>query len=131
MGWDDALAASDAAVAAYFDTLKFDAVGMATASRAVNAPTTTDPDRPRFEFFGSLDVEPEMSAVSNSSRPNAGDRSIRHISRICLTADTSKWPWMLRQGDRVRTPTAVYMVAVNPDSDGTARVAIWLNKVSS
>lgn len=130
MGWDEALARSDAVAAAYFDTVSFEAIGMA-AGRAVNAPASPDPARPRFSFKGSLDIEPELSAVSNSSRPNAGERSIRHISRICLTAEISAWPWLLRQGDHVRIAGALYAVAVNPDSDGTARVAIWLNKVSS
>lgn len=129
MTWDAALARADAATAAYFDTQAFVAVAMTKPARQVNAVDVVDPARPEFPFMGSLDLAPEFTAFATSNRPNAGDRNMRQVTRICLTALTSAWPWMLRQGDRIRSADALYVVAATPDSDGTARVAVWLNKV--
>ncbi|MEP9378391.1 hypothetical protein ABLE91_16870 [Aquabacter sp. CN5-332] len=131
MGWDDELAAADAAVAGYFDTLSFTAVGMTRPPRASNAAAIVDPARPAFGFLGTLESAPEFTSFADSNRPTAGDRSVRQITRICLTALTTGWPWVPRQDDRIRSAVALYQVAANPDCDGTARVAIWLNKVSS
>ena len=131
MAWDDDLAATDAAVAGYFDTVAFTAVPMTKPPRAANAEPIPDTDRSAFDFFGSLDIEPEFSSLSSANRPSPGDRQIRSVRRLCLTALTTAWPWLLRQGDHVRTASALYVVAAVPDQDGTPRMAYWLNKVSS
>lgn len=131
MTWDAALARADAATAAYFDTQAFVAVAMTKPARQVNAADIEDASRPAFTFMGSLDLAPEFSAFATANRPNASDRQTRQVTRICLTALSSAWPWMLRQNDRIRSADALYVVAAAPESDGSARVALWLNKVST
>lgn len=130
MSWDEALATTDAAVASYFDTVAFTAIGMATPPRAVNADAAPDASRPAFDFFGTLESEPQFTSFDRNNQPTAADRSIRQVMRLCLTASTAGWPWVPRQGDRIRSATALYAVSANPDSDGTQRVAFWLNRVS-
>lgn len=130
MSWDEALATTDAAVASYFDTAAFTAIAMATPPRAVNADAAPDASRPVFDFVGTLEIEPQFAAFARNDQPSAADRSVRQINRLCLTATTTGWPWVPRQGDRIRSATALYAVSANPDSDGTARVAFWLNRVS-
>ncbi|GGF56682.1 hypothetical protein GCM10007301_15460 [Azorhizobium oxalatiphilum] len=130
MGWNDALAAADRAVASYFDTTDFTATGMTKPERAVNADGVVDSARPAFDFKGTLEKAPEFSAFDTTSRPSPADRNIRKVDRICLTADSTAWPWMPKQGDRIRSASALYALAAEPDNDGTRRVALWLNRIS-
>lgn len=131
MSWDEDLARADLAAAAYFDTVECTAVAMTKPPRAVNAEAGPDESRPGFTFMASIESAPEFSSLAGANRPTPADRSVRQVNRICLTALASGWPWMLRQGDRVKAGTALYQVAADPDDDGTARVAVWLNRLSA
>lgn len=130
MSWDDALARTDEACARHFDTVACSAIAMCKPERAANAPEGPDPSRPGFGFSASIEFAPELNAMSGARSSGAADRNVRQVTRVCLTAVTTGWPWMLRQGDRVRTADALYQIAANPDQDGTARVALWLNRIS-
>ena len=131
MSFANDLAAADDAVAGYFDEPGFTAVPMARPARAVNAGEVPDETRAAFHFAGTLDTAPEFTAFASGNRPTAADRQVRQISRICLSALSTGWPWIPRQGDRIRTASALYMLAASPDTDGTARIVMWLNKVSA
>lgn len=131
MSWDDALAAADRVAAGIFDTPGFTAVPMRQPERAANATPIADPDRVAFGFAGTLESAPELSALANSNAPRPADRAVRHVAKTCLTALASGWPWLPRQGDRIRAPDgALYQLAAAPDSDGTARLAFWLNRLA-
>ena len=131
MSFANDLAAADGAVAGYFDEPGFTAVPMARPARAVNAGEVPDETRTAFDFAGTLDTAPEFTAFASGNRPTATDRQVRQISRICLSALTTGWPWIPRQGDRIRTASALYMLAASPDTDGTARIVMWLKRISA
>ncbi|WP_323011115.1 hypothetical protein [Paracoccus sp. (in: a-proteobacteria)] len=130
MGWDEHREMMESVVAAYFDTTPFTLTGMTKPARQVNAVEVVDLERPAFEFRGTLHLDPEFSTLDRRAQPSAADRNIRQVSRICLTALHKAWPWQPRQGDRVQGPDGLYVLASNPDRDGTGRIVIWLNKVS-
>ncbi|OYX85629.1 MAG: hypothetical protein B7X99_10095 [Rhizobiales bacterium 17-65-6] len=130
MSFADALAAADSAAAGFFDMPGFTALPMARPERASNAPLMPDTSREAFGFSGSLDIAPEFTAFTTGNRPTAADRQVRQISRICLSALSTGWPWVPREGDRIRTATALYALAASPDTDGTARIVMWLNRIS-
>ncbi len=117
-------------VSAYFDTTPFTLTGMTRPTRQVNAPEVADLERPVFEFAGILHFDPDFSTLDRRAQPSAADRNMRQVSRICLTALCTAWPWQPRQGDRVQGADGLYVLASNPDRDGTGRIVIWLNKVS-
>lgn len=130
MSFDTDLAAADAAAAGTFDVPGFTAVALMRAGLAVNAGEIPDPSRPTFDFAGTLDSAPEFTAFADGNRPTASDRQVRQISRICLSALSTGWPWVPRQGDHIRTATALYRLAASPDTDGTARIVMWLTRIS-
>ena len=129
MSWSESMEANDLAVAAYFDDVEFMAIAMRRPERDVNGGVSLDPDRSAFPFLGSIDVEPSFNQIGSSERPSAGSFGDRRVSKTCLTAHVADWPWMLRQGDHIEGNDERYMVAANPDRDGSNRVAVWLNKV--
>lgn len=128
MAWDDALARTDEACARHFDTVACSAIAMHRLGP--NTDFAPDTSRASFGFSASLESSPELSAMADANRPRPSDRNIRQVTKTCLTAVTTGWPWMLRQGDRVQVGPVVYQVAANPDQDGTVRVAIWLNRIA-
>ena len=130
MGWDEHRDLMEGVVSAYFDTTPFTLTRMTKPVRQVNAPEVVDPETPAFEFSGILHFDPDFSTLDRRSDPSPADRNIRQVSRICLTALCTAWPWQPRQGDRVQGPAGLYVLASNPDRDGTGRIVIWLNKVS-
>lgn len=131
MGWDDDLARADLTTAAYFDTVECTAVAWTKPERAVNHIPGPDESRPGFTFFASIETGPEFSSFAGANRPTPADRNIRQVNRVCLTALATAWPWMLRKDDRVSTGDALYQVVADPERDGTARVAVWLNQISA
>lgn len=131
MSWDEDLARVDLMTAGYFDTVECTAVAMTKPARAVNAEAGPDESRPGFSFMASIETGPEFSSLAGANRPTPADRSIRQVNRACLTALASAWPWMLRKDDRVSAGDVLYQVAADPDDDGTARVVIWLNRISA
>lgn len=128
MGWDADRAKLARAVSGYFDTARCTATGMRKAGP--NADYEVDPARVGFTFFGTIDLSPEMTPATDANRPRPSDRNIRLVSRVCLTALTTHWPWQLRQGDRVACAGVLYQVAAAPERDGSDRVAIWLNRLA-
>lgn len=130
MSFADDLAATSKVVAGYFDAPGFTAVPVARPGLAVNALEVRDTSREEFSFSGSLRAASEFTAFADGNRPTAGDRQVRQISRICLSALSTGWPWVPRQGDHIRTASALYRLAASPDSDGTARLVMWLNRIS-
>lgn len=131
MGWDSNLAAADAAVAGYFDTQVFTAHAMTKPLRDVNALPQADPTRPAFEFMGSIELDPDMTALGTPQFPTPSSPGDRRVAKICLTALSVGWPWMLRQGDQLETGGARYALSAAPDRDGTDRIVLWLNKVAA
>lgn len=130
MSWSANLAAVDAAVAGYFDGDACTAVAMTKPLRSVNAEAAPDPSRESFDFLGTIEIEPSFQDISSGGgRPSAGDRQFRQVSQTCLTALTTGWPWVPRQGDQVVCAGQRYSVVASPDRDGTGRIALWLNKV--
>lgn len=130
MSFTDDLATTDAAAAGYFDVPGFTAVAMMRPPLAVNAGEMPDPSREAFDFAATLDTAPEFTAFADGNKPTATDRQVRQISRICLSALSTGWPWIPRQGDHIRTATALYRLAASPDTDGTARLVMWLTRIS-
>lgn len=129
MSWDDDFARMDEVAAAYFDSPGFEAVAM--RKPAPNANYEPDASRLSFDFAGTLETAPSFSTIAGGEAPRPSDRSFRAVSKICLTALTTTWPWVPRQGDRIRHGLALYQVAADPERDGsTDRLAFWLNKVS-
>lgn len=129
MSWSDNLAAVDAAVAGYFDEEACTAIPMAKAS--ANAQIAPDPSREAFEFLATIETEPSFNSLVGAGGPKGDDRQFRHVAKVCLTALTTDWPWMLKQGDHIDCAGTRYSVAAAPDRDGTPRVAVWLNRVKS
>ncbi|WAC26420.1 hypothetical protein [Ancylobacter sp. SL191] len=131
MSWDDALARADEACAAYFDTVAFTVVPMRKPGRDVNGALEPDPTRPGFSFHGSLDTAPELNAFAGSRSGGADERSRRQVSRVCLTALMTGWPWTPKQDDRLRTESALYQLVAAPETDGSGRAVLWLNRISA
>lgn len=129
MSWSDNLAGTESAVAAYFDDVPFTAVGMKKPARDVNGSMAPDPDRPAFDFMGSVDSEPSFNQIGSSGRTSASSMGDRQVARTCLTALARDWPWMVRQGDAIKSAGQNYKVVATPDRDGSDRIVIWLNKV--
>lgn len=128
MGWNDAKALMQSVVAGYFDTTPCTAVAM--RKPAPNADYEADASRLSFDFLGTIDLAPEMTSALDSRRPQPSDRNIRLVSKICLTALTTEWPWVLKQGDRIQSGSVIYQVAAAPENDGSDRVAVWLNRIA-
>lgn len=119
-----------ASVAGYFDSPVFEAVAMRKPPNVPNGNYEPDLSRLSFDFNGTLETAPSLSAMLNSREPKPGDRSIRAVTKICLTALTTGWPWVPKTGDRIRVGDALYQVAFDPDRDGsTDRFAFWLNRI--
>lgn len=131
MSWDANLAAADAAVAGYFDEQVFTAIAMARPARDVNALPQADATRPSFEFRGTLEFDPQMTAIGSTQFPTSNSPADRHVSKVCLTALASAWPWMPRQDDQIAMGDQRYALASAPDRDGTDRVVMWLNRVKA
>ena len=139
MSWDSNLAAVEAAVAGYFDTQAFAAYAMRKPTLAVNKTIEPDPARPSFEFMGTLELDPGLNALGSTENATSGSIGDRQVARVCLTALSSAWPWMPRQGDIILhrpivagVPTDVgatrYAISAALDRDGSDRIVAWLNK---
>lgn len=129
MSWDDNLAATDALVAGYFDTQEFTAIAAAKPGLDVNARDQADSSRPSFTFMGTLETDPMLNDVGTTERANSRTDGARNVHRQCLTALSTNWPWMLKQGDFVARGGKLFKLAQSPDRDGTDRVVLWLNSV--
>jgi hypothetical protein len=143
MSWASNLAAADAAVAGYFDQDICEAIAMTKPARSVNAAAALDVSRPSFLFVGTIELDPDMTALGTTENPTTRSPGDRKVAKVCLSAlvtgpvtmvETSElvtgWPWMLRQGDQVLCAGVRYQISASPDRDGTARLVLWLNKVA-
>ena len=129
MNWDAALAAADLVTASFFDTTAFRAIPMARPPLQVQADFRPDPDRERFNFMGTIELDPSVNAIGSTEHSTSRSLGDRKVARICLSALATGWPWMLRQGDLLESGGNRYKVSAAPDRDGTDRVVIWLNRV--
>jgi hypothetical protein len=127
--WASARAFTEQACAEIFDYKVFTATGMRKPARDVNASAAPDPDRPAFDFMGSVDSEPSFNQIGSSARTSASSFGDRQVARTCITALARDWPWMIQQGDTIVGAEQQYRVVATPDRDGSERVAIWVNKV--
>lgn len=130
MGWDSNLAAMDAVVAGYFDEEAFSAVGMRKPPRDVNALWQQDPDRPSFDFFGSVETDTELGDIGRTGNASAKSLADRMTAKTCLTALCTGWAWQVRQGDQIlrHQDGSRFTVATAPERDGTDRLVLWLNR---
>lgn len=129
MDWDTALANMERACADVFDTTSCRMLSR-TVGQSVNHKPKSDPDRPDFDFLGTLELEPPSTKVWRHLSPDPGDvgnRSDTVSYDALLTAHTGLWPWKPHRGDVVSVGGTNWKIAAI-GQDGTVRPAYFLTR---
>ncbi len=126
MSWSDHMAASDLAVAAYFDETPCRLQPRAKGATA-NHPEIDDPLRAAFEFFGTVEPEPPADRITRHLSSDPGIRNGTVSYEAVLTALISGWPYAPVRYDVVEENGRRWKIVAKED-DGSARPAWYLVK---
>jgi hypothetical protein len=128
--WEQAKVLTRATTASVFDTDACRLLPMVAPAggRDGNARRQADPDRPQFDFFGKLDLEPSQDAIPRHLGADPGSDSKMVAYDVVITAHTGAWPYLPARFDRIAVGPVTYQIMLGR-RDGGPRMAFYCNRV--
>jgi hypothetical protein len=122
--WAAARAFTEEACATIFDVTACRAVAMKDGLSG-NHPRQADPNRPAFDFLGTIDLQPPSDVLRRHepSDPAAGSKAVSYDA--VLSARVTDWPWRLQRLDIVEVGADRWRVEAS-EKDGSDRPAYYL-----